>query len=96
MSSKDQERMAEEDFNRVEDLTKAMKKMVKPVTCPICQCQVRVTGVPKVQKDGTKTWEYKTSQVRSSSLEHCPRCGNGKKQVEARLKAEADHEARRD
>ena len=82
----------EQDFQRVEDMTKALNKMVKPITCPICQCQVQVMGVPDRT---TGEMVFTTTQVRSSSVEHCPRCGNGKKQVEARLIEEAKHAERK-
>ena len=87
MSKRDDERMAEEDFNRVEDIQRALKKMVKPVTCPLCQCQVKVVGVPN-KKAGIIEIKS-TTIVRQSSLEECPRCNCGKKQVERNLIEEA-------
>lgn len=52
---------------------RALKRMLKPVTCPICQKVVMVVAVPL--PDGTL--QYTATDKRPSSLKHCPRCNGG-------------------
>ena len=49
---------------------KKIRKLTKPIECPICYMKVRIFANDK--------GEIATEVVRGSSLNHCPRCKSGR------------------
>ena len=68
-----------EDLMQTEDVKsfygeRRMHKIMRPIECPICYQQVKVYLKPNAEKVD----EMATEVVRTSSLDHCPRCKCGR------------------